>query len=277
VSTQPTLPKLLSRPCSTASPRPQQRRPEATVLYQTVQHSLETFLARAAQRDRCVPRFVERELRAYLECGLLPFGFLRLRCEDCGHERLLAFSCKGRGFCPSCVGRRMSDTAAPLVDRVLPEVPVRQWVLSLPHGLRYRLAYDARLCSQVLTLFMRTLFRALRRRARSLGADPARSGSCGAVTFVQRFGDALNLNVHFHCLVLDGVYLEPARGSPRFRPLPPPSDEEVAGVPPENLAPCVMVEDSRESRSSCSANGHSISRTPPDAPEPVPKTEGLGG
>jgi hypothetical protein len=230
MSTQPTLPKLLPRPCSAPSPRLQCRRPEATVLYQTVQHSLETFLARAAQRDRCVPRFVERELRAYLECGLLPFGFLRLRCEDCGHERLLAFSCKGRGFCPSRVGRRMSDTAAHLADRVLPEVPVRQWVLSLPHGLRYRLAYDARLRSEVLTLFMRTLFRALPRRARALGTDPARSAACGAVTFVQRFGDALNLNVHFHSLVLDGVYLEPARGSPRFRPLPPPSDEDVAWV-----------------------------------------------
>ena len=59
-----------------------------------------------------------------------PHGFLRLRCEDCGHEKLVAFSCKRRGFCPSCGARRMAETTAHLVDQVVPQVPVRQWVLS---------------------------------------------------------------------------------------------------------------------------------------------------
>ncbi len=179
---------------------------------------------------RVVPRFVERELRAYLEFGLLQFGFLPIRCEACGHDRLVAFSCKGRGFCPSCVGRRMADTAAHLVDRVLPEVPVRQWVLSLPWALRYRLAYDRRLCSDVLGLFIRTVFGALRRRARDLYPTHAHKPDCGAVTFVQRFGDALNLNLHFHTLVLDGVYLGNKRGEIRFHPLPPPSDGEIERI-----------------------------------------------
>jgi hypothetical protein len=71
-----------------------------------------------------VPRFVERELRGYLACWILAHGFVRVRCEACGHDRLVAFSCKGRGFCPSGGGRRMADTATHLVDRVLPEVPV---------------------------------------------------------------------------------------------------------------------------------------------------------
>jgi len=117
-----------------------------------VHGGLETFLARAERAERPVPRFVERELRAYLRCGLLAHGFVRLRCSACGECRLVAFSCKGRGFCPSCVGRRMADTAAHLVDRVLPPVPVRQWVVSLPHPLRYRLAYDSALCGEVLRL-----------------------------------------------------------------------------------------------------------------------------
>ena len=55
-----------------------------------------------------MPRFVERELRADLECGVLEFGFLRLHCDDCGFDRLLPFSCKGRAFCPSCGGQRMA-------------------------------------------------------------------------------------------------------------------------------------------------------------------------
>jgi transposase-like zinc-binding protein len=57
--------------------------------------------------------------------------FVRVHCDACGKDRLVAFSCKGRGFCPSCGGRRMADTAAWLVDRVLPFVPVRQWVHQL--------------------------------------------------------------------------------------------------------------------------------------------------
>lgn len=204
------------------------RRPEESVLYGVVQQELETFLARARERERPVPRFVERELRAFLHCGILAHGFVRVHCDDCGLDRVVAFSCKGRGFCPSCGGRRMADTAAHLVDRVLPEVPVRQWVLSLPWQLRYRLAYDAPLVQDVLGIFVRAVFASLRRRARSHWGIARSQG--GAVTFVQRFGDALNLNVHFHSLVLDGVYARTPEGRLRFYVLPPPEDAEVARV-----------------------------------------------
>ena len=204
------------------------RRPEESVLYGVVERELETFLARAQARERPVPRFVEREFRGFLRCGILAHGFVRVHCDDCQHDRVVAFSCKGRGFCPSCGGRRMADTAAQLVDYVLPEVPVRQWVLSLPFALRYRLAYDAQLTSAVLGIFVRAVFASLRRRARKrVGVA---DGQCGAVTFVQRFGGALNLNVHFHSLMLDGVYGPGAEGEPHFHPLPPPSDAEVGRV-----------------------------------------------
>ncbi len=83
---------------------------------------LETFLAEA--RHRCggagLPRFVERELRAFLGCGVMASGFARFRCGGCAREILVAFSCKGRGFCPSCCGRRMAVLAAHLVDGVCP-------------------------------------------------------------------------------------------------------------------------------------------------------------
>jgi len=64
-------------------------------------------------------------MEEYLRCGILEHGCLRLACCRCGFERLVAFSCKQRGFCPSCLGRRMTDTAVHLVERVLPEVPLR--------------------------------------------------------------------------------------------------------------------------------------------------------
>ena len=122
----------------------------------------------------------------------------------------------------------MADTAAHLVDCVLPEVPVRQWVLTLPYPLRYRCAYDSRLTSEVLRVFLRALFAELRRRARHQWSLPR--GQCGAVTFIQRFGSALNANLHFHTLVLDGVYARTERRPTPFLPLPPPSRHEVARV-----------------------------------------------
>jgi len=203
------------------------RNPEKTVLYGVVAEQLETFLERQRRWDRHVPRFVERELRSFLDCGMLARGFLRVHCDACGKDRLVPYSCKGRGFCASCCGRRMADTAAHLVDRVFPEAPVRQWVLSLPFTLRCRLAYDGRLVTEALRIFVQVVFGSLRRRAGFRAGD--RTIRCGAVTFVQRFGGALN-NVHFHTLALDGVYAEDKQGRIRFHRAPPPSNAEVARV-----------------------------------------------
>jgi len=215
-----------------ASPAYCPRRPDESVLYGVVAGNLETFLARQSERDRPVPRFVERELRSFLECGVLAYGFLRVHCDACHRDRLVPYSCKGRAFCPSCGGRRMADTAAHLVDRVFPDVPVRQWVLSLPFSLRYRLAYDAPLVRDVLQIFVRAVFALVRRRAGIPAAN--RQARCGAVSFVQRFGDALNLNVHFHTLTLDGIYTIDDEGKLAFRHAAPPSDADVA-----RLAECV--------------------------------------
>jgi hypothetical protein len=104
--------------------------PEKTFLYTVVREHLETFLARPwLDGGPGYPRFIEEEFRRYLDCGLLSWGFSRIRCPRCGLERLVAYSCKGR-LCPSCAARRTNDTAARLVDHLLPAVPYRQWVLS---------------------------------------------------------------------------------------------------------------------------------------------------
>ena len=98
-------------------------------------------------------------------------------------------------------------------ERVLPEVPIRQWVLTLAYPLRYRCADDTRITSGVLRAFTRALFAELRRRARhhwQMWPD-----QCGGVTFIQRFGSALNLNLHFHILALDGIYMRRPGGSLR--------------------------------------------------------------
>ncbi len=100
--------------------------------------------------------------------------------------------------------------------------------MSLPFSLRYRLAYDAQLVRDVLQIFVRAVFASIRRRAGIPASD--RRARCGAVTFVQRFGDALNLNVHFHTLALDGIYVADDVGHLTFRRVGSPSNVEVARV-----------------------------------------------
>jgi hypothetical protein len=198
-----------------------------TVLHGVVREYLETFLAAAAARTggQGLPRFIERELRGFLRCGLLVHGFLRLRCDDCAFERLLPLSCKGRAVCASCGGRRMAEQAANLVQSVLPWVPVRQWVLTVPHRLRYRLAFDHALCRAVIAVFVRAVLGWYRRRARRAGWT---DGHSGAVTVIQRFGSGLQVNVHAHALFLDGVFTDAADGTLRFHPASAPTDVEVA-------------------------------------------------
>ncbi len=200
---------------------------EHAVLHRMIDEHLDAFLetARRQADGAPMPDFVEREFRDFLTCGVLAHGFARLRCTDCALERLVPFSCKGRGFCPSCGGRRMNESAARLVDAVLPRVPVRQWVLSLPYRLRYLLAWDHALARAVLAVYARVLLGFQRHRARRYGIRDGRSGS---VTVIQRFGGGLNLNVHFHTLLFDGVFFaDDTSGALEFRPLPPPTDEEV--------------------------------------------------
>jgi hypothetical protein len=105
----------------------QPRVPEHGILSRVISRHLETFLDAAAHHadGHRLPKFVEREFRDFLS-GVLAHGFARLRCGDCAFERLVPFSCKGRGFCPSCGGRRMTECAARLVDGILPHVPVRR-------------------------------------------------------------------------------------------------------------------------------------------------------
>ncbi len=121
--------------------------------------------------------------------------------------------------------RLMAEQAAHLVDHVLPRVPLRQWVLTLPHRLRYLLAYNHALCRAVLGVAVRAVLGFYRRRAARTGV---RDGRSGAVTVIQRFGGGLQLNVHFHTLLLDGVFAEGEDGSLEFHAAEPPSDEEVA-------------------------------------------------
>ena len=77
-------------------------RPERTLLYQLVEDYYPALKAQLAAQGTALPGYVEREFDEYLKCGRLEHGFLRVQCDSCHAEHLVAFSCKRRGFCPSC-------------------------------------------------------------------------------------------------------------------------------------------------------------------------------
>jgi hypothetical protein len=212
-----------------ASERHQPRHAEASVLHGVIRDHVDDFLRAAADRadGAGLPEFITREFREFLTCGVLAHGFARVRCERCAIEHLLPFSCKGRGFCPSCGGRRMTERAAHLVDEVVPPVPVRQWVLTLPYRLRYLVAWDHELSRAVLAVHARALRNFYRQQAQRQGIPAGRTGTG---TAVQRFGGGLNLNVHFHTLALDGVFVRSPAGWLAFHPACGPSDAEVTQV-----------------------------------------------
>ena len=204
------------------------RRPQDTLLHRVVREHLETFLEHARESyDAPLPKYVRDDLRGYLRCGIFEHGFTRARCEACKHDLLIAFSCKARGLCPSCAGRRMANTAAHVVDRIIPAVPVRQWVLSLPYEVRARAAFDASFLTSVVRAFARALADRHRRAARAVGLGRVEHA---AITFVQRFGGSLNLNVHLHVVAVDGVFSRDDASRLAFTPAPAPAPAEMLAI-----------------------------------------------
>ena len=153
-------------------------------------------------------------------CLLL--GVLGFVCRTQLEERLIGL---GRRVEKRIAPRH--DTAAHLVDRVLPDVPYRQWVLSLPRPLRFLLAYRPQFLRPVLQTFLRAVFAWQRRNARRASIVDSRPG---AVTFIQRFGSALNLNIHFHALLPDGVFVRAHDGAVTFVGIAPPSDDDILDI-----------------------------------------------
>jgi hypothetical protein len=194
-----------------------------------VRENLETFLAevRAAEPDgHGLPGYVEEEFRSYIDCGLLEKGYALLECDRCGKKEPVAFSCKKKGFCPSCLTRRMHAVAADLVDRVLPVAPYRHWVLAFPAELRFLLARDEALLAKLRELFLRSVRAWQRAKARALGVNRAQTG---AVAFTQRFSTRLLTYPHVHAVVPDGVFAEDEAGNVVFHELKP-KDEDIEKI-----------------------------------------------
>jgi len=202
------------------------RQPWHSTLYQVVRDNVAT-LYRASEDGfgTALPEFVRAEFDGYLGCRVLGRGFAHMVCKDCGKPHLLAFCCRGRGFCPCCTGRRMAQVAANLTEFVLPDAPLRQFVLTVPHALRPMVAYDRKLLPRIYAIFYDSIQRFYERRLAELGHGAGRTGS---VTGIQRGSSDLRLNPHLHGAFLDGVFVEDADGELSFVELPELSDMDVA-------------------------------------------------
>ena len=117
----------------------------------------------------------------------------------------------------------MAETAAHLVEHVLPEQPIRQWVLSFPYPLRFLFATRPAVLTQVLGIVYRAISTFLVRRA---GLRVGAGARTGVVTLIQRFGSALNLNPHLHMLFVDGAYAFDDK-APRFHRVAAPTQAEL--------------------------------------------------
>lgn len=188
------------------SPSYKRRRPEKTLLYKIVQENWLTFKDKAESEGENLPKYVTEEFEKYLKCGILAHGFLRNRCEDCGHENLIGFSCKGRGFCGSCLGRKMSESTIFLCEQVIPQIPVRQWVLSVPIPLRYWMATNTKLMTLIQAIAYKVISSHYRKMVKSTGGKIDKTSKVGAVSLIQRFGSDLRLNIHLHMIFSEGVW-----------------------------------------------------------------------
>ena len=159
------------------------RNPRASPLYQCVRRHYDELEAGDA-----IHRQVERRvLDRFIDCGDLHKGFARIYCDDCGHDYLLAFSCKTRYFCPACHQKRMLAYGDWVEDDVLLPVPHRQYVFTVPKLLRPHFHQRHRLGA-----FCRIVARLLN------GAyeEGAPWGKSGFILFVQTFGDLVTFHPH---------------------------------------------------------------------------------
>ncbi|MCR9162583.1 MAG: transposase zinc-binding domain-containing protein [Nannocystaceae bacterium] len=179
-----------------------------------------SFRVRLEERAGSLPAFVRDELESFITCGDFEHGFLVAQCQRCGDSLRVPFACKSRGICPSCMGRRMAETAALLVEHRLPAVPWRQWVLSFPGPLAVRLGYDRALLGRVCQRFASRVMQTLRRLTkRTHGLASSAALHPGVLIVVQRFRNDLGLFVHLHALVNDGCFDASDPNEPRFRPI----------------------------------------------------------
>ncbi|MBI3551613.1 MAG: transposase [Elusimicrobia bacterium] len=200
------------------------RRARESPLYRLVNDEIETWVIGSRAEPQRPEPCAEDSLRSFLMCGVHRFGVVRFLCKRCAFDLFVPLSCKRRLACPSCDHKRAVLESSRAAEVLLPEVPYRQWVLVIPKRLRYFVHRDKRLQAELSRIMGEQLTRFYRGRLNGPGESaPAQ------FHVIQRFGSKVNLHVHVHAVVSDGVF-QVEEGVLRFLPAPPLPPEEVAGL-----------------------------------------------
>ncbi len=165
-------------------------------LYEKVKGSWEDLFERSYGFWRGI---LDDVVARYLDCGIFESGFARVRCPDCQNEYLLAFSCEGRGLCPSCGAKRAAEFTAFLKDEVVADVGHAQWVFTIPKMLRPYFMHHRELLGPLCTAAWQTVVELM-----AVAVDDEKNFRPGMVAVVQTFGDQLNIHPHVHALVTRG-------------------------------------------------------------------------
>ncbi|TFG92595.1 MAG: transposase [Syntrophobacterales bacterium] len=177
------------------------RHPERTVLYRVLFHHFDRFLTEYEdrfEREYGFFRPIVREVvEKYLDCGNPRSGFARIRCPDCAEERLVMFSCRTRGFCPSCHGKRIEEWGEWMRETLLLDVPHCQVVFTIPKRLRVFFKFNRRLLGDLCRCALRAL-------TRYFEVVTGSALTPGIIAAIQTFGDRINLHMHLHFLVTEG-------------------------------------------------------------------------
>jgi hypothetical protein len=188
------------------------RNPRATSLYQLLETHFETLKrqweARFENRYGFWRAFWDTAVFGYLDCGLFESGFARVFCPECRAEFLVAFSCKGRGLCPSCGAKRAAVFSEMLQNKILADVPHAQWVFSLPKMLRPYFLYHRELLGELARLAYETV------REMMAAVVDASDALPGMLAVIQTFGSSLKWNPHIHAIVSRGVFLRDGSWQP---------------------------------------------------------------
>jgi hypothetical protein len=185
------------------------RRPQASPLYRVLADHFETLTH--VHEERYEPTHgplrpvVAEVVGRFLDCGLLEHGFARVRCPACRAEFLVAFRCKGRGFCPSCQARRLAEWSLWLDEHLLAQVAHRQVVLTLPKRLRAYFLHDRRRLGLLSRVASRTLHAYV---GAALGESEAVPG---VISLAQSFGSLAHWHPHLHLVVTDGAFRRDGR------------------------------------------------------------------
>jgi hypothetical protein len=178
------------------------RSPDKTELYRITYHNHEQLASEWEQRFQQqyggFRTVVKGTLEKYLSCGILAHGAARASCPDCNHSKLIAFSCKCRGFCPSCGTKRALIFAETLDKSILKAVPHRHCVFAIPKRLRVYFKYNRKL--------HKILFTSAWDSIKQMYVEIFPESTPATVLTIQTSGDALNHNPHLHGILATGVF-----------------------------------------------------------------------